>query len=140
MPLATEKILQGRTADVIHTDGEKLDPGESTNEFCVDMRHHVPHRVTLKLQTSPLARNRIIRQVIKNFLGLQFKITFRFMYIMFLPSIKKVRKKSQTIVEFCSRRLIFYRPIILLCMLCFSGLIKSRFLKKLYPPQRLNQL
>lgn len=28
---------------LIHTDGEKLDPGESTNEFCVDMRHHVPH-------------------------------------------------------------------------------------------------
>lgn len=65
MRLATEKILQGRTADVIHTDGEKLDP----DEFCVDMRHHVPHQVTLKLQTAPLARNRIIRQVIKIFLG-----------------------------------------------------------------------
>lgn len=60
MRLSTEGILQGRTADVIHTDGEKLDPGESTNEFCVDMHHHVPHQFALKLQTAPLTRNGII--------------------------------------------------------------------------------
>lgn len=45
---------------MIHTDGEKLDPGESTNEFCVDMRHHVPHQFARKLQTAPLTRNGII--------------------------------------------------------------------------------
>lgn len=67
MCLATERFLQGRTADVINTDGEKLDPGESTDEFCVEMRHHVLHEFTLKLQTAPLTQNRIMmRQVIKN--------------------------------------------------------------------------
>lgn len=89
MCLATERFLQGRTADVIHTDGEKLDPGESTNEFCVEMRHHVPHQFTLKLQTAPLTRNRIImRQVIKK--------------IFFLVSRKRSGNKTneKTIVEF----------------------------------------
>lgn len=87
MCLATERFLQGRTADVIHTDGEKLDPGESTNEFCVEMRHHVPHQFTLKLQTAPLTRNRIImRQVIKKIIFLSLKI--------------KVSKTNSTIVFF----------------------------------------
>lgn len=115
MCLATERFLQGRTADVIHTDGEKLDPGESTNEFCVEMRHHVPHQFTLKLQTAPLTQNRIImRQVIKK--------------IFFLVSRKRSGNKTN------KKRLwnlIFYRPTILSCILCslgFSGLIKSRFL------------
>lgn len=78
---------------MIHTDGEKLDPGESTNEFCVEMRHHVLHRFALKLQTAPLTGNRIImRQVIKKilFLGsVQNNIQIHCFYIQFKRSGNK---------------------------------------------------
>lgn len=94
MCLARKNILQGRIADVIQTDGEKLDPGESTNEFCVDMRHHVPHQFTPKLQTARLARNRIIRRVIKNFFLVSIQNNIQIHVYCFYHQLKRSGHKT----------------------------------------------
>lgn len=94
-----------------------VNSGDSTDEFCVDMRHHVPHQFTPKLQTGLLIMRK--KTHLKNlFLEPYLEIQMYKYHICAIVSKGVKTKRLGNLCAFLWLICLIYRPTLL--SFCFS--------------------